>query len=112
MKKHDKPLKKERLSLIFKITDISPVAGLTALTWLNLNNDQIIDINPVAGLTALTELHLDDNQITDISPLVENRGIGDDDIVFVTDNPLDCVEQESNIQKLLDRYVELYTDCN
>jgi len=52
-----------------QISDISPLAGLTNLTFLYLNDNQISDISPLAGLTNLDHLYLWDNQISDISPL-------------------------------------------
>ncbi len=51
------------------ISDISPVAGLTNLTSLDLGINSISDISPVAGLTNLTSLSLDFNSISDISAL-------------------------------------------
>ncbi|MYA58508.1 leucine-rich repeat domain-containing protein, partial [Candidatus Poribacteria bacterium] len=52
------------------IADISPLSGLTGLQklWLR-KNKKIVDISPLSGLTTLTVLYLGDNQITDISPL-------------------------------------------
>ncbi|MBL7152686.1 MAG: leucine-rich repeat domain-containing protein, partial [Phycisphaerae bacterium] len=50
-------------------TAAQPLAALTALTALNLYNNEITDISPLNPLTALTSLYLADNQITDISPL-------------------------------------------
>ena len=74
-----------------RITDISPLASLTYLKTLNLQNcglvnlnslrnltnltiiflgfNQISDISPLAGLTNLTDLDLESNRISDISPL-------------------------------------------
>ena len=51
------------------ISDISPLAGLTNLTTLDLWGNSISDISIVAGLTNLTELNLALNSISDISPL-------------------------------------------
>ena len=51
------------------ITDISPVAGLTNLTGLSLGDNSISDLSPMAGLTNLTSLSLGDNSISDISPV-------------------------------------------
>ena len=53
------------------ISDISPLAGLTALTELRLRHNEISDVSPLAGLTALTELWLDFNEISDVSPLAD-----------------------------------------
>ena len=52
------------------VSDLSPLAGLTNLTWLRLRNNSISDISPLAGLTNLTYLNLGGNlMISDISPL-------------------------------------------
>ena len=53
-----------------QISDISPLAGLTALKWLHLyENKKIRDISALTGLTALERLYLHDNEIRDISAL-------------------------------------------
>lgn len=52
------------------LTHLPPeIAGLTALSTLDLDNTQIADLKPIAGLTALTELSLSKTQITDLSPI-------------------------------------------
>ena len=51
------------------ISDISPLAELTNLGWLILDNNEISDISPLAGLTNLEQLDLQVNKISDISPL-------------------------------------------
>ena len=51
------------------ISDLTPLAGLTNLLYLNLSNNQISDLTPLAGLTNLRFLHLRKNQISDITPL-------------------------------------------
>ena len=48
-----------------KIVDLSPLSGMTNLTWLYLGGNQISDLNPLAGLTNLTTLDLAGNQISD-----------------------------------------------
>ena len=52
-------------------SDLSPLANLTRLTWLNLAyNDNISDLSSLSGLTSLTHLDLGSNRgISDISPL-------------------------------------------
>ena len=58
------------LSLIDNsISDISPLSGLTDLTELWLSGNSISDVSPLSGLTELTELRLYDNSISDVSPL-------------------------------------------
>ena len=52
------------------VTELRPIAGLTALTTLVLSNCQISDITPLSGLTKLTTLNLYFNKkISDVSPL-------------------------------------------
>ena len=52
------------------ITDISPLSGLTNLTWLGLGHNKLSDnISPLSELTNLTTLSLGENRISDISPL-------------------------------------------
>ena len=50
-----------------RISDITPVSGLTNLNYLSLGGNQISDISAVTGLTNLTILWLYGNQINDIS---------------------------------------------
>jgi len=52
-----------------QLSDMSPLASLTNLTWLSLAYNQISDISPLASLADLTWLHLGDNLVSDISPL-------------------------------------------
>ena len=52
-----------------KITDITPLAGLTDLKRLDLSDSPITDITPLAELTNLELLVLSEIPITDITPL-------------------------------------------
>jgi Leucine-rich repeat (LRR) protein len=51
------------------LTDVTPLAGLTALQSLGLGGTQVTDATPLAGLTALEELDLTGTRVTDVSPL-------------------------------------------
>ena len=52
------------------VSDLSPLSGLTNLTWLRLRNNSISDISPLSGLTNLEWLNLGSNlMISDISVL-------------------------------------------
>ncbi len=53
------------------ITDISAVVGLTNLTWLDIGGNNLSDISPVIGLINLTGLRLWRNNIVDISPVTD-----------------------------------------
>ena len=52
-----------------QISDITPLTNLTALKVLTLYHNQISDITPLVGLTALTTLFLSSNPIADFAPL-------------------------------------------
>ncbi|MBL7787733.1 MAG: leucine-rich repeat domain-containing protein [Chitinophagales bacterium] len=52
-----------------QLTDITPLSRLSSLTTLYLQNNQLTDIAPLSRLSSLTILYLDRNQLTDISPL-------------------------------------------
>ena len=48
---------------------MTPLEGLTKLTYLNIKENQISNIAPLGHLTKLTDLWMTDNNIQDISPL-------------------------------------------
>ena len=50
-----------------QVSDLSPIAGLTNLRELILNNNPVSDISAVRGLTNLTFLSLDHASVSDIS---------------------------------------------
>jgi len=54
-----------------RITDISPLFGLSQLEELNLSDNQIQNIDTLSNLTNLKTVNLSNNQIEDISPLFE-----------------------------------------
>ena len=92
------------------ISDISPVAGLTNLTTLNLVDNDISDISPIAGLINLRFLILDNNSIFDLSPLVENTGLGEEDFIRVTGNPLSYLSLRTHTLALQRRGVAVLFD--
>ena len=53
-----------------EISDLSPLANLTKLTYINVpTNSNITDLSPLSGLRKLRELRLWNNNITDLLPL-------------------------------------------
>jgi Leucine-rich repeat (LRR) protein len=70
------------------ITDISPLATLTGLESLDLSGNQIADISALEGLVNLQSLGIALNQVTDLTALINNTGLGEDDQVDISDNPL------------------------
>ena len=51
------------------IKDLSPLAGLTNLTWLNLSQNNITDLLPLAELTNLIWLDIGGNNLSNILPV-------------------------------------------
>ena len=51
------------------VSDLSPLSGLTELTHLNLFWSNISDVSPLSSLTELTYLSLRSNNVADLSPL-------------------------------------------
>ena len=58
-----------RLNDCWTIDDISPLAHLTQLKGLDLDRNLIVDISPLTGLTALESLDIRFNQIENLGPL-------------------------------------------
>ena len=83
-----------------RIVDITPLNQLTNLKRLTLRYNPIVDITPLNQLTNLYWLDLDDNQIVDITPLnqltnLEWLWLDDNQIVDIT--PLN---QLTNLKRL------------
>ena len=90
------------------ITNISAVAGLTNLSSLSLWGNSISDISAVAELINLTWLALYKNKVSDISPLAENAGLGSGDRVDINGNPLSYPSIYTHIPALQERGVEVF----
>jgi internalin A len=52
-----------------RLTDLAPLAGLSALQKLNVSNTQVTDLAPLAGLSALQKLFVQGTQVADLAPL-------------------------------------------
>ena len=87
------------LSLSFNnISDLSPLAGLTNLTYLYLNDNNISDLSPLAGLTNLeVVLWLDNNSITDLTPLA---GLTNLEVLYLTFNNITDVTPLAGLTNL------------
>lgn len=88
-----------------EIVNIAPLAGLVNVQRFNLAGNSISDISALSGLTALHIMSLDNNSISDISPLVANTGIGMNDTLYLTGNPLSPDSENSYIPTLESRGV-------
>lgn len=58
-----------------QIKEIKALADLTKLKTLYLNNNQLNDITALAGLKQLEVLHMNDTVVSDIQPLTELSGL-------------------------------------
>lgn len=97
------------------VNDLTPLADLVNLTFLNLQNNDINDVTPVAGLFNLDQLLLAGNEIFNIGPIVanaENGGLGPGDTLTLSPEPL--FDEDGNTSQIiadqLDRLVELGID--
>ena len=66
-----------QLSVEFsRIADVTPLASLFGLRWLNLYENEIVDVGPLAALTGMNHLGLGANRIVDVAPLAALTGLG------------------------------------
>lgn len=56
-------------------SDLTPLAGKPALTWLTLSSRNITDLTPLAGLTGLDSLDLTAPGVTSLAPLAGLAGL-------------------------------------
>jgi internalin A len=61
-------------------SDLMPLTELSALTELDVSDNQISDLTPLAKLSALTELDVSDNQISDLTPLARLSALTEFDV--------------------------------
>ena len=92
------------------ISDISGISELTNLTRLELGGSNLSDLSPLANLTNLTILWLYGNNLSDLSPLVTNTGFGRGDKVYVKGNPLSYQSIHTHIPTLQSRGVTVEFD--
>jgi hypothetical protein len=61
----------ESLDLCYStgVRDLSPLAGLKKLKWLQLNSTQVSDLSPLAGLENLQQIDLNCTSVSDLAPL-------------------------------------------
>ena len=121
----------ENLELAFNdISDISPLASLTNLKFLHLGlnpisnisalseltgltslsffgNDSVLDFSPLSKLTNTRWLDLRRTAIEDVSFLVENSGVDEEDVINLTNNPLNSTSVSVHIPALERRGVQV-----
>jgi preprotein translocase subunit YajC len=80
-----------------RISDISPLAGLTKLEWLDLSYNRISNISPLAGLTSLKWLYLYNNLISNISPVANLTNLK---YLFLQTNQISNISPLANLTNL------------
>ena len=83
------------------------MAGLTKLTYLLLDYNDISDLSPLAGLTQLRYLWLRENTISDLSPLAGLTNLTELDL---RENPLNTMAFETHIPAHQSRGTEVLFD--
>lgn len=71
------------------ISNLEFLDGRDEIARLDLRGNRITDISPLAQLTAPRDVHLQDNLVSDLKPLVDNPGIGEGDTISLQYNCLD-----------------------
>jgi Leucine-rich repeat (LRR) protein len=94
-----------------QLSNISALAGLTNLVTLNLVDCNLSNISVLQGLTNLDSLDISSNEgVTSIDPLYGNLGLGSGDYVNISGTAIDC--SEYNLFQLINRGVDVYSDCD
>ena len=93
------------------VADLAPLAGHPSLTDLYLGDTLVADLGPLADATALQYVDVAGSQVSDLGPLVDNPGIGQNDWLMVDGTPLDCAAAAADLAALVDRGVNVYSDC-
>ena len=86
-----------------KISDISPLSGLTKMDTLNLENNNITDISVLSGMTEMNYLDLSNNKISDISPL---SGLTKMDTLYLGNNNISDISALSGMTDLYTLWLE------
>ncbi|MDR1825111.1 MAG: leucine-rich repeat domain-containing protein [Bifidobacteriaceae bacterium] len=93
------------------VTDLSPLAGLTKLTNLDIEVGPLADLSPLAGLVNLEWLYLQDNLITDLTPLaglssLQYLQLGNDELGDVYGNHVTDLSPLASLTTLLNLGVQ------
>ena len=85
------------------ISDVSPLAGLTQLTSLQLESNAISDVSPLTTLTQLGYVDLSNNAISDVSPLTTLTQLTE---INLSGNPISDISDLSTLMQL--RVLQFY----
>eukprot|EP00798_Chlamydomonas_sp_ICE-L_P022096 gene22096-biopygen30785 len=65
-----------------RVKNLTPLSGLTGLTYLDIDDTNAVGLTPLSGLTGLINLHIAYSQVQYLSPLSGLIGLGNLDISF------------------------------
>lgn len=82
------------------ISDLSPLANLTNLTYLHLYDNLVVDVTPLANLSNLTSLYLADNFIVDVTPLTALTNLETLDLSGNQITDANCLSALTNAQSI------------
>ena len=93
-----KSLVKLQIDQNHNISDISPLAGLTQLEWINMEVNNISDITPLTNLTKMTYLNVMFNPITDISSLKNMKNL---EVLLLSNSEIGDISAISEMRKMV-----------
>ena len=85
-----------------RVSNFSPLVGLTQLTSLRLDDSNLSDVSLLAKLTQLTDLYLGGNTISDISPLAKLTQLTN---LNLYDNSVSGITPLAELTQLTDLYL-------
>lgn len=75
------------------VPDIGPIANMFQINVLGLEDIGVTDLSPLGDLLFLAEIVLTENtQLNDIQPLIDNVGVGRDDLVHLQGTNVPCTD--------------------
>ncbi|MEM7533224.1 MAG: leucine-rich repeat domain-containing protein [Chloroflexota bacterium] len=95
------PFSMNRLEILpFSMSDISTLAGLSNLQWLNLSNTQVSDVSTLASLSILQQLFLSYTQVSDVSALTGLTNLQQLYLMNTQVNDVSALKGLTNLQQL------------
>ncbi len=82
------------------ITSLDALADSPKLRILDIDGNCISDLSPLAESPSLRDLVLSNNEITNLQSLVDNQGVGKNDIIDLRGNPIDTSPSSAIAQQI------------
>ncbi len=83
-----------------QVSDLSPLAELMNLEWLDLPYTQVSDLSPLTELKSLKELRLYNTPVNDLSPLVVLKNLGTLDLSNTQVSDVSPLSELKNLKQL------------